>query len=161
MRRAAVVAAIVGALAVMPAQAASCTVANATLAFGSYSPVAASPSLSNTSITVTCTALLGAGSTATVPYTALLSAGNSGSTASRRMTAGSANLPYNIYTSATYGTVWDNSTGVAGSVLLSGPLGVPVLVSGSDTRTGFGRIAIQQAAAAGAYGDSLVITVNY
>jgi spore coat protein U-like protein len=71
-------------------------------------------------------------------------AGNSGDVTNRAMTGGTPSLPYNIYTSGSYTTVWDNTTGVSGSVLLSGPLGAPLLVSGSDTKTVFGRILASQ-----------------
>lgn len=141
--------------------AATCSVANATLAFGSYNPVSGSPNMASTSITVTCSALLGLGATATVPYTILISTGSSGDVTNRTMTGGAPTLPYNIYTSASYTTVWDNTTGVSGSVMLTGPLGLPVLVSGSDTKTAFGRILASQPVQTGSYADTLTITVSY
>jgi len=144
-----------------PAMAATCTVANSTLAFGSYNPVSGAPTTANASIVVTCSALLGLGQSATVPYTLLLSAGSSGNTANRLMTGATPNLPYNIYTSGSYTTVWDNSTGVSGSITLSGLLSLPVLVNGNDTQTAYGRILASQAVQAGAYADTLTITVNY
>jgi spore coat protein U-like protein len=66
-----------------------------------------------------------------------------------------------VYTSGSYSTIWDNTTGVAGSVNVVGLLGLPVLVFGSATVTGFGRILASQAVAAGSYMDSLTITINY
>jgi spore coat protein U-like protein len=144
-----------------PVFAATCTVANATLTFGSYNPVSGSANMASTSITVTCSAVLGLGATATVSYNILISAGSSGDVTNRAMTGGTPSLPYNIYTSGSYTTVWDNTTGVSGSVLLSGPLGLPVLVSGSDTKTAFGRILASQPVQAGSYLDTLTINVNY
>lgn len=134
-----------------PAQAllASCTVSNSTLSFGSYNPIAASPSTATATVTVTCT-----GIGLLVSYTVLLSGGGSGNTASRRMNAGASTLPYNLYTSASYTTVWDNSTGVSGGFLIG-------LGGTAFSHTVYGRILAQQPAAAGNYVDSLIITVNY
>jgi spore coat protein U-like protein len=112
-------------------------------------------------MTVTCSAVLGLGATATVSYNILISAGSSGAVTNRMMTGGTPGLPYNIYTSGSYTTVWDNTSGVSGSVMLAGPLGAPVLVSGSDTKTAFGRILPLQAIPTGSYVDTLTITVNY
>ncbi len=148
-------------LASAPALAATCTVANVTIAFGNYNPISASPTSANTSVTVSCSALLGSGGSSTVSYSILLSGGNSGNTASRAMSLTSKSLPYNLYTTSGYATVWDNTTGVSGSILLQGPLGLPVLVSGSDSKTVYGRILAQQPATSGGYTDSLVLTVNY
>jgi spore coat protein U-like protein len=144
-----------------PAFAVTCTVSNATLAFGSYNPVSGSANPANTSITVNCSAVLGLGATATVSYQILISAGSSGDVSNRTMTGGTPILPYNIYTGASYTAVWDNTTGVSGSVMLSGPAGAPILVSGSDTKTAFGRILASQPVQAGSYVDTLMITVNY
>jgi spore coat protein U-like protein len=138
---------------------AACTVANATLAFGSYNPVSVSPTTANTTISVTCSAAISVSTT--VPFTLLLSAGNSGSVANRTLTGGSTNLPYNIYTSGSYSTVWDNTTGVSGSVTLVGLLGLPLLTYGTATQTAFGRILANQPVAAGSYTDTLTITVSF
>ena len=148
-------------LVAAPATAATCTVANGTLAFGSYNPVSASPATATTSITDSCSALLGFGNTDTVSYSILLSGGNSGNTASRRMSFGANNLPYNLYTSGSYGAVWDNTSGVSDSFVLRGLLGLPLLVLGNSSKTVYGRILAQQPAVSGAYADSLLITVNY
>jgi spore coat protein U-like protein len=89
----------------------------------------------------------------------LLSAG-SGSVASRQMT-GSGTLPYNIYTNASYTSVWDNTTGVSGGVTLVGLLGLPILTYGSDTKTAYGRILSLQPVPVGSYADALIITVSF
>ncbi len=135
-----------------------CSVANATLAFGSYNPVAASPSVFSSTITVTCFATISA--TTTVPYTLLLSAG-SGTVSNRKMVGSSSNLPYNIYTTASYSTVWDNVVGVGGNVTLVGLLGLPVLTYGTSTQVAYGRILALQPVPAGMFTDSLTITVSF
>lgn len=128
---------------------ASCTTSSTGVAFGSYNPISASPTSASGTVTVSCT-----GIGLLVSYTILLSGGGSGTVASRRMNAGASMLPYNVYTSAAYTTVWDNSTGVSGGFLIG-------LGTTSFNHTVYGRILAQQPARAGAYSDSLVITVNY
>ncbi len=88
-----------------------------------------------------------------------ISAGGSGSVAQRRMTMGGSSVPllYNLYTDATYTTVWPDSTTGRGDVLSLPPgrsaeLQLPV----------FGRIpAGQTTVRLGAYSDSLVLMVRY
>lgn len=143
------------------APAATCTVSNATLSFGAYNPIAATPTTASSTLTVSCGELLGGGSSSTVNYSIQLSGGNSGDPNSREMRLLGAALPYNVYTSASYATVWDHSSGVAGSISLQGPLGLPVLVFGNASQTVYGRILAQRPAASGAYTDSLVVTVTY
>lgn len=133
---------------------ASCGVTSPTLNFGSYNPVSGAPATTSATITVSCTAALAL----SVPFTVTLSAGNSGSTANRSMSGSSASLPYNVFTNGSYTTVWDNTTGVSGSISLLGVLG---LFSGSSDLTAFGRILASQAVPAGVYTDTLVITVSY
>ena len=136
----------------------ACTVGNATLSFGSYNPVIATPTLFNSTITITCSAIIS--TTATVPYTLYLSAG-SGTVANRKMLDAGVSLPYNIYTSASYSTVWDDVTGVSGSVTITGLLGLPVLTFGTGTQVAFGRILALQPVPVGMYTDSLTITVSF
>lgn len=139
------------ALLPLPSQAllASCTASSSSVAFGGYDPISPSADFANGSVTVACT-----GIGLLVSYRILLSGGGSGSTANRTMSSGGHTLPYNVYTSSGYSTVWDNVTGVTGSFLIA-------LFGTSDTHTVYGRILAQQPAAAGSYSDSLVITVNY
>jgi len=141
------------------AHGATCTVANSTLAFGSYNPVSGSTTLANATITVTCQAVIS--NSIAVPFMLLLSAGASGSVTNRQMTGGTTNLPYNIYTSASYSTVWDNTTGVSGTCTITGLLGLPLLESGSASVIAYGRILALQPVSTGSYTDSLVITVNF
>lgn len=143
------------------ASAATCTVSNAVLSFGSYNPIAATPTTATSTLTVSCGELLGGGASSAVTYVIQLSDGHSGNAASREMRLLSAALPYNIYTSASHTTVWDSTTGVSGSFLLQGPIGLPVLVTGNNDHSAYGRILAQRPATAGAYTDSLVVTVTY
>ena len=153
-----VLAACCVALTSLDAAAATCSVSNATLAFGNYNPVSPTPTTANATITVQCADVIS--TSETVPYTLLLSAG-SGTITNRLMLGGGSSLPYNIYTSASYSTVWDNTTGLGGSVALTGLLGLPILTYGTNTQTAFGRILSARPVPAGSYTDSLVITVSF
>ena len=127
---------------------ASCTTSSTSVAFGSYNPVSASPTFANGSVSVNCS-----GIGLLVSYTILLSGGG-GSVANRHMNAGVSLLPYNVYTTSGYSTVWDNSTGVGGGFLIG-------LGGTSFNHPVYGRILAQQPASAGSYTDSVVITVDY
>lgn len=126
-----------------------CTTSSTGVAFGSYNPVSASPVFASGTVTVTCSGL-----GLLVSYRILMSGGGSGNVASRRMSAGARVLPYNIFTSSAYTTIWDNVTGVSGSFLIS-------LGNNSFSHPVYGRILAQQPASAGSYTDSVVITVDY
>lgn len=136
----------------MPAQwnlLAACSVNSPTLNFGSYNPIAGTVVTSNTTITVSCTGL-----GLLISYRVTLDGGSSGSTANRTMKSGANALPYNVYSDAAYSTIWDNVTGVTGSFLIT------LTVSSADL-TAYGRILASQPAPAGAYADTLVITLSY
>ncbi len=118
-----------------------------TLNFGTYfslnTLVSASSSVGNGSLRVNC--LLN------TPYRVLLSAGGSGNVAARRMTGpASAQIDYNLYTSAAYSTVWDNTTGVTGTG------------TGADQYLQvFGRVPKQLAPTPGTYTDTVTVTVSW
>jgi spore coat protein U-like protein len=136
---------------------ATCTVANATLAFGTYNPVSGSPTLATAMIMVTCSDLATLLTQTTVPFAVTINGGNSGSVTNRTMTGSAGNLPYNIYETASYTTVWDNTTGVNGSVTLQPGLDP----STTTTLPAYGRILASQPVAVGSYSDSLMITVSF
>ena len=128
----------------------NCTISTAALAFGSYDPVGtnAAANLDGTgTVTVACTK----GTTATVGLGLGLNA--SGST--RRMSDGSGNfLTYEMYQDSGHTTVWGN----AGGALLS-PAAAPSKAARNFTV--YGQVAGNQDAAAGAYSDTVVATVNF
>ncbi|MEK1940201.1 MAG: spore coat U domain-containing protein [Pseudomonas sp.] len=118
-----------------------------TLNFGTYfslnALVSASSAVGNGSLRVNC--LLN------TPYRVLLSAGGSGNVAARRMTGpAAAQINYNLYTSAAYTTVWDNTTGVTATG------------SGADQYLQvFGRVPKQAAPTPGTYTDTITVTVSW
>lgn len=61
-----------------------------------------------------------------------------------------AQVSYNLYTSATYATVWDNSIGVTGTGNGQDQL-LPV----------YGRVPVQAAPLSGTYTDTVTVTVSW
>lgn len=149
-------------LAVSPAEAAySCSIAVVGVSFGPYDPLIATPDDSAGRLDVTCTNVQGTG-VDTVGYGVTLSSGMSGNYTSRQLAAGSARLDYNLFADSGRAQVWGNGSG--GSVTVSGNMKVGPGV-GNGTRTNrhdiFGRIPARQDAAAGTYGDTIVVTVTF
>lgn len=124
---------------------ASCEVAAQDLPFGNYDPVAAAPLDVNTTVEVTCTNGAdydvgldeGAGAGATV--------------AARRMTAGVDTLAYALYRDAARTQVWGETIDTD-TVAGTGD-------GAAQTITVYGRVFAQQSAPAGAYADTVTVTV--
>lgn len=96
-----------------------------------------------------------------ITYTVLLSAG-AGTYAQRRMIANGQGLGYNIFTSATYTSIWGDGT--AGTSTVVGT--VSSNANGQNNRglhTLYGRIPLAsiQQAYSGSYADVLVATITY
>jgi spore coat protein U-like protein len=136
----------------------SCTVTATGPAFGIYNPLAGAALDSNGNLAVTCT-LLSGGTTSVTPQVRL-STGASGSYSPRTMISGVQALNYNIYFSAAYAQVWGDGTG--GSFYGVATL---TLTPGNPTQqaTGvlYGQIPSGQDVRAGAYLDTIVVTVTY
>lgn len=139
---------------------AACAIANdlSSLNFGNYNPLtfpgimSSSDVLATSTVTVNCSA-----QTQAINYTLQLSAGYSNNTAARSMagTGGGDDMRYNLYTNASYTTIWGDTAGniVSGSL---GPAG------GSRTHTVYGRIpGGQSTLRAGHYSDLLLMTLEY
>ena len=128
----------------------NCTITTAPVAFGAYDPVVtnASTALDSTgTVTVACTK----GAAATVG----LDLGTNASGAVRRLKDSGTNyLTYELYKESTRTTVWGNAGGAlysAGAAPSKAPRSVTV----------YGRIPSGQDIPAGAYGDTVVATVNF
>lgn len=124
----------------------SCTVAPATLAFGNYDPSATSATTASTSIIVTCTG-------AATGQVGLDQGANGTSVTARQMANGTQKLNYNLYQDSGRTTNWGNTTGTTVAFSTTG--------LGSDTLTVYGSIPAGQAPNAGAYTDTVNITVTY
>lgn len=141
------------------AWAATCSTSATGVAFGSYDRLGALPLDSTGTVTVICNSLLGLGLEA-VNYQIRLSAGGSGSFTARRMSSGGNTLNYNLYTDSAHLSVWGDGTG-ATSISTDGYSFN--LLSGPKTKnyTVYGRMSVGQNVPAGAYSDSITVTVSY
>lgn len=134
----------------------TCTVQVTNLAFGTYNPFAFGNTDSTSSVQVKCGGVVGL----LIPFSIGLSAGG-GSYANRRMANGANLLYYNLYTDASYTSVWGDGTGStqlpASSVTLDA-LGL----APTQLYTIYGRLPGRQLTAVpGAYADTLNVTVTY
>jgi len=139
-----------GVMTVSATVASTCVVGTSTLGFGSVSSSAiqAGNVDATGTVTVNCTT----GSSYTI---ALGVGGGSGATlASRKMTTGANLLNYSIYTSAARATVWGDGTLSSATA--------PGTGSGTNQAiVAYGRIFSGQTVPAGAYTDTVTVTVAY
>ncbi|MFN3397663.1 MAG: spore coat U domain-containing protein [Sulfurimicrobium sp.] len=147
------------ALALLPATAhaiASCTVSATGVAFGNYSfsNPAATDAAGNVQVSCSLLGLI----SLLVSYDILLSPGGSGSYTPRKMTSGANELQYNLYTNAGRSVVWGDGTGGTSIVSDGYLLGIGTTVRNYLV---YGRLPAGQNAPAGAYGDTITVTVNY
>ncbi|MEY5098627.1 MAG: hypothetical protein RJA36_1346 [Pseudomonadota bacterium] len=108
-----------------------------------------------TTLTVTCTCT---GSTNSVSYNLAISAGNSGNYAARSMvkSGASTTLGYNLYSDAGRTVVWNNTTGVSGTIS-------SCTTNSTASHTVYGRIPVNPNAVPGSYSEptSLSVTLTY
>ncbi|UIJ46869.1 spore coat U domain-containing protein [Sphingomonas cannabina] len=136
-----------------PLSLCSCTVTATGVSFGTYNPVSSSANDATGSVRVRCTLLVAlAGS-----FTVDLSTGSSNSYAGRTLRNGTTNLGYNLYTTAARNQIWGNGTGGTVNVVRS----FTALLAVDQTITVYGRIPARQNVRAGAYSDTIVVTVTY
>lgn len=150
-------AALVLTVAPPPAAGAVCTVTALPVAFGVYDPLSAVPNLSTGSVTVVCLPVL---ISLAESYTVGLSTGSSGNFSARRLTSGANTLQFQLYANAPRSIVWGD--GSAGSSTMAGSFTLSLLTSVSATHVVYARMPAQQSsAAAGVYGDTIMVTVTY
>ena len=125
------------------ARANKCTLTITNVAFGSYDVFVKTNTTSTGSVQVSCNQILS--------YTVSMSAG-SGTLTSRVMKSGSYQLDYNLYTNATYTTIWGDGT--------SGTSTVSATAIGA-TYTVYGQIPALQNVPVGSYSDTITVTVTY
>lgn len=139
------------------AQIATCTF-NSTpaAAFGPYDDSSALDTDTSTSVVVRC-ARNGGPANITVTLQIGPSAG-SGQIASRAMRAGAESLGYNLYRDGGRSQVWGQTASAdAGTLTING---IPNNGTKDGTFVVYGRIAARQSVAAGAYSDSVQLTVS-
>jgi len=138
-----ILAGLVLAAAATPAHAASCNVTAQSVNFGAYDPFAAAALDGVGNIGIVCDA--------EVTVTIALSPG-SGTYGGRSLTGGSAQLTYNLFTSAQRLVVWGDGSG--------GTDTVSATVQNADIPV-YGTIEARQNVPAGTYTDTIVVTVTY
>lgn len=138
------------------ANALTCGASATSHAFGSYYPLSGNAVNTSSTITVSCSGLIGLQVSAEVQ----LSTGAGGSFATRRMASGVNTLQYNLYRDSGRTTLWGDGTG--GSTSLSYLLLLPLLGNDSRTDTIYGRIpGGQTGVAPGNYTDTITVTIEY
>jgi spore coat protein U-like protein len=135
--------------------ATSCSINSAGLAFSNYETFSSSPNYSLGSVTVQCTNL-GPGATDGDTVALKIGGGAFGTVADRKMASGTSHLRYGIYSDTTYSQNWGDD--MTAPTLSTGPLAVNA--SKPLNFILYGRIPPLQNVRAGAYSDSLLITVT-
>jgi spore coat protein U-like protein len=139
------------------AGAASCTITSPTLNFGSYDPLLATNDDSTAVVRVSCSRTILPRET--VNYSLTSSIGNGPGYAARRMVSGVEILNYNVYRNAARTQIWGNGTG--GSFTITGSFNLNSAATRNRNHTLYGRIPPLQNSAAGAYSDTLVVTLTF
>jgi len=124
----------------------SCSVTATPLTF-TYSETAAANAQST--VSVTCT-------TAGADFTVALNGGGANNVAARKMTNGTYNLGYQLYTTNAYSTVWGDGTGT--SVTQSS---ASVTANTAVALTVYGQIPAGESAISGTYSDTITASVTY
>src|SRR5690242_18353199 len=126
----------------------ACAVNANPLAFGTYDPTAAAALDATTTLSVLCTV----GTSFTVGLNAGTSTG--ATVTARKMTSGANTLAYALFQEAARTNNWGNTPGTDTPPAVT----APVLPS---TLTVYGRVPAAQNVPAGAYTDTVTVTVNY
>jgi spore coat protein U-like protein len=130
-------------LAVQANVPASCIIDPATLAFGTYDPLAGTPLDAQAPIRIACTR--------TTPWTVGLGTGNNPLGAMRQMASAANRLQYQLYSDPARTAIWDAISTVGGTAASIAP--VDLLV--------YGRVPSGQPAVAGPYQDVVQSTINF
>lgn len=142
-------------LANVPALAFNCNVNATGLAFGSYDVFSQVPTDTTGTISVDCN-IPPQNPQAPLLVTISLSPGNSGNFAQRQMQSASAGtLLYNLYTTASFSTIWGDGGG--SSSIQTGYVHRDM----PWNATLFGRIPPRQNTGAGSYSDAITVTIDF
>ena len=138
----------------VPAYSATCTIANADVAFGTYDPLSGQPRDTNGSVRVTCTGSPGE----KINYVLMLVSPGGKRTISNASNRQSV-LEFNLYLDIARTQVWGDGTNgtsvISDSLVLDGSSTTP-------TYTIYGRISGgQKRASAGAYQENFAISLAY
>lgn len=140
-----------GTLSVSASVVANCTVANQTLAFGSYDPVTNLSTAATASATISVTCTKGSSSVSLAANNGLNNA-NATTPSTRALSDGSGDyLSYDLYTDSGYTTIWNTTNTFAPTFA----------TSTAATETVYGRIPAGQSPKVGSYTDTVTMTVNF
>jgi len=145
--QAATAATVTDTIAVTVTVQSACVVAASPLAFGNYNPTSSANVDASTTVNVTCTQ----GTTYNVGLNAGTTSG--GTTTVRKLNASGKTLNYALYQDAARSTNWGNTVNTD---TVPGTAG-----TAAATLTVYGRIPGSQNTTAGAYTDSVTVTVTY
>jgi spore coat protein U-like protein len=135
----------------------SCGLTTTNVAFGSYNPLAFGNTDTTGSVRVQCGGVAGL----LIPFNIAISAGGGGSYAGRRMSSGGNHLSYNLYTDASYTSIWGDGSGASQIVSAGVTLDVAGL-SPAQIFWVYGRIPGRQLTAVpGSYADTINVTLTY
>lgn len=135
---------------------AGCSVSSPGLAFGSYQPFIPSALTSNASVSIACTGIVGGGSYSLALGPTVVGPGDRISTRYLANPSGGDLMAFNVYTNATFSTIWGDSTG--GSML-----GGNIAAGDSNQLlTVYGRIpAGQNTLKTGSFSGTMTVTLTY
>lgn len=133
----------------------TCTVTALPLAFGNYDPTSNTVNDMTGTVTVTGVAFIVG---VVISYEIQLSKGNSSSYATRQLKNGNNVLNYNLYTTVGRTQIWGDSTEGTGSVSDGYTM---IGLSNIINYTVYGRIPARQNVVAGAYSDTIVVTLIF
>jgi spore coat protein U-like protein len=132
-----------------PAEAAKCSIVTTAVAFGTYNVFSTAPSDSTGSVRFNCN-----GGAHNVQIT--ISRGQSGTYAQRTLRRSGESLGYNLFLDAGRSTIWGDGSGGSQAYFGGNP------PNNQDvTVTMYGRVPAGQDISAGAYSDSVSVTINF
>jgi spore coat protein U-like protein len=126
---------------------AACTVSTTSIAFGTYDVLAASATDSTGVVTMRCTTK--------TTVTVQLDRGAATTFSPRTMKQASAVLTYNLYKETARTTIWGDGSGGSSAVTLT------LNPNSTSNQTVFGRVPARQDVAAGAYADTIIVTIVF
>lgn len=126
----------------------ACILSTTSLAFGNYDPTSSTDTDATATLTITCTT----GTSFTVGLNAGTTAGTTVTT--RKMANGANRLSYALYSNSGRTTNWGNTSGTDTPAAITA-------TSSASTMTVYGRVTALQNVPAGAYSDTVTVTVNY
>lgn len=138
-----------------PVHAFTCNVTATGMNFGGYNIFAATALDSTATVSVTCN-VPPQNPQAPLAVTVSLSTGNSGTFTQRALrSAGPGNLGYNLYTNASFSTIWGDGSGSSSVLSAFVHRDMPL------NATIYGRVPAGQNVRAGSYSDTITVAIDY